>query len=166
MSGCIEKTETSQTGMANVQLAEDSPTQLQVDFDADVSSNLFRVRGSLMFAGNSSYPYLLLNATLRQGNKAIQSTKFLFIQTRPSDDLSFEISKNMKIPCGRYNCTLEVVGPGGLLDCETKNVALPSLGRRPRIQQVPLHQRSWRQRPLSNCIKNLCHSKRMRKVEK
>ncbi|OPY47954.1 MAG: Metal binding domain of Ada [Methanosaeta sp. PtaU1.Bin016] len=124
MSGCIEKTETSQTGMANVQLAEDSPTQLQVDFDADVSSNLFRVRGSLMFAGNSSYPYLLLNATLRQGNKAIQSTKFLFIQTRPSDDLSFEISKNMKIPCGRYNCTLEVVGPGGLLDCETRECGL------------------------------------------
>jgi len=110
--------------MAKVQFAEDSPLRLQVDFDADVSSNLFRVRGSLMFAGNSSYPYLLLNATLLQGNKAIQSTKFLFIQTRPGDDLSFEISKNMKIPRGRYNCTLEVVGPGGLLECETRECGL------------------------------------------
>lgn len=124
MSGCIEKTEISRTGTAKVQLAEDSPLQLHVDFDADVSCNLFRVRGSLMFAGNSSFPYLLLNATLRQGDKAIGSTKFLFIQTKPDEDLSFEISKNMKIPRGRYNCTLEVVGPGGLLDCESRECGL------------------------------------------
>lgn len=123
-AGCIEKTENTRAGAAKVQLAEDSPLQLHVDFDADVSCNLFRVRGSLMFAGNSSFPYLLLNATLRQGNKAIQSTKFLFIQTKPDEDLSFEISKNMKIPRGRYNCTLEVVGPGGLLDRETRECSL------------------------------------------
>ncbi len=120
MSGCIEKTDTSRTEAARVQLAEDSPLQLHLDFDADVSSNLFRVRGSLMFAGNRSFPYLLLNATLRQGDKAIQSTKFLFIETKPDEDLCFEISKNMKIPRGCYNCTLEVVGPEGLLDRETR----------------------------------------------
>ena len=133
MSGCIEKTENTGAGTAKVQLAEDSPLQLHMDFDSDVSSNLFRVRGSLIFAGNSSFPYLLLNATLRQGDKAVGSTKLLFIQTKPDEDLSFEISKNMKIPRARYNCTLEVVGPGGLLDCETRECGLAEPWEEPML---------------------------------
>ena len=95
--GCIEvapplSQAPSQT--AEHQQAEDWPSSLQVDFDADVSSNLFHVQGNIMPQGNGSLPYLLLNATLSQGGITMRSTKYLLMNVEPGEDHSFEISKN------------------------------------------------------------------------
>lgn len=123
MTGCIEKApQLSQapSPMAEHQLAEELPSSLQVDFDAEVSSSLFRVRGNIMVPGNGSIPFLLLNATLSQGGLALQSTKYMLMDVEPGGDHGFEISKNMKISPGSYNCTLEVAGPKASLACETR----------------------------------------------
>ncbi len=147
MSGCIEKptqldapssqvadsqaTEGRTEGQAAAEVWDPDgqstaalPSHLQVDFDSEVSSNLFRVKGNLAFAGNSSLSYLLLNATLLQGGRAAASTKYLLIQVEPGEDHGFEISKNMRIPQGSYDCRLEVTGPQGLLSSETRGCRL------------------------------------------
>jgi hypothetical protein len=105
---------------AEQQQAEDWPSSLQVDFDADVSSSLFHVQGNIMLQGNGSLPYLMLNATLSQDGITMRSTKYLLMNVEPGEDNSFEISKNMRILPGSYNCTLEVAGPEGSLACETR----------------------------------------------
>ena len=101
-----------------------SPSHLQVDFDSEVNGNLFRVKGHLAFTGNSSLSYLLLNASLLQDGRAAASTKYLLIRVEPGEDHGFEISKNMRIPQGSYDCRLEVTGPQGLLCSETRGCRL------------------------------------------
>jgi hypothetical protein len=66
----------------------------------------------------------LLNATLLQGGRAAASTKYLLIQVEPGEDHGFEISKNMRIHQGSYDCRLEVTGPQGLLSSETRGCHL------------------------------------------
>ncbi len=54
------------------------------------------------------------------------STKYLLMQLEPDRDYSFEISKNMRIQPGDYNCTLEVSGPQGTLALKTESAAWQS----------------------------------------
>ena len=51
-------------------------------------------------------------------------TKYLMMQLEPNRDYSFEISKNMRIQPGDYNCTLEVSGPEGTLALENRKCSL------------------------------------------
>jgi hypothetical protein len=152
MSGCIEKPmqlAASSSQVPEGQVAEDRtaegvavaevaqelddgsvavlPSHLQVDFDSEVCSNLFRVKGNLAFAGSSSLPYLLLNATLLQEGRATASTKYLLIKVEPGEDHGFEISKNIRIPEGSYDCRLEATGPQGLLSSETRGCHLAAV---------------------------------------
>ena len=134
MAGCIEKA--PQLSQATSHLAEDQaagewPTHLQMDFDAEVSNSLFCVRGNILLKGSGSLPYLLLNATLLRGGKVLKSTKYLMLQVEPGKDHSFEISKNMRILPGSYNCTLEVTGPKGSLAHETRKCKLAELNMEP-----------------------------------
>jgi len=127
-TGCIEKTmhlSWSPSSIAEHQPMGELPSSVRVDFDAEVSSTLFCVRGNIMVPGNGSIPYLLLNATLSQGGLALQSTKYLLMDVEPGGDHGFEISKNMKISPGNYNCTLDVAGPKGSLVCETRRCKSP-----------------------------------------
>ena len=39
-------------------------SHLQMDFEADVKSDLFCARGKVLLLGNGTLPYLMLNATL------------------------------------------------------------------------------------------------------
>lgn len=87
-----------------------------------------------MLTGTGSLPYLLLNATLRQGEQVLKNTKYLMLQVESGKDHSFEISKNLRILPGSYNCTLEVVGPKGSLARETRKCKLAE----PMIESVPL----------------------------
>jgi hypothetical protein len=97
---------------------------LQMDFDSELQSDLFCVRGNIMLPGNSSLDYLLLNATLCQGSIAQFGTKYLLMDLEPEQDCSFEIAKNVKIPAGEYDCILEARGPQGLLAIERRKVCL------------------------------------------
>lgn len=104
-----------------------SPSRLLVDFNSQVQSDLFRVTGNLAFAGNSTVPYLLLNATLLQSGRAVASTKYLLLGVEPDQDHGFEISKNMRIRKGSYDCRLDITGPQGLLYSETRGCSLASV---------------------------------------
>ncbi len=104
---------------------EDLSSHLQMDFEADVKSNLFCARGKVLLLGNGSLPYLMLNATLvGDGRPPLMSTKYLLMQLEPNRDYSFEISKNMRIQPGDYNCTIEVSGPKGILASEIRKCSL------------------------------------------
>ena len=109
---------------------------LQIDFEAELRSDLFSVRGDLMLPGNSTLAYLLLNATLYQGDREQSSTKYLLMQIEPNRDYSFEISKNVKIPAGEYNCTLEAKGPLGILSEESRRCSLAKSSMQPAYEQI------------------------------
>ena len=87
-----------------------------------------------MLTGTGSLPYLLLNATLRQGGQILKNTKYLMLQVESGKDHSFEISKNLRILPGSYNCTLEVTGPKGSLARETRKCKLAE----PMMESEPL----------------------------
>jgi hypothetical protein len=97
-----------------------------MDFDSELQSDLFCVRGNILLPGNSSLAYLLLNATLCKGSIVQFGTKYLLMDIEPEQDHSFEIAKNVKIPAGEYDCILEAKGPQGLLAIEQRKVSLLS----------------------------------------
>jgi hypothetical protein len=75
--------------------------------------------------GNGSLPYLMLNATLvGDGRAPLIRTKYLLMLLEPNRDYSFDISKNMRIQPGDYNCTIEASGPRGTLACESRKCSL------------------------------------------
>ncbi|MCX6680547.1 MAG: hypothetical protein NTX42_09335 [Methanothrix sp.] len=136
MTGCLEKApELSVTPSVPHSVQQDQPA-MQMDFDAELSSDLFGVRGNIMLPGNSSLAYLMLNATLCQGEKVQFNTKYLLMQIEPNRDYSFEITKNVKIPAGEYDCILEATGPQGVLAKESRKISLTS-GQNPVFEQVP-----------------------------
>jgi hypothetical protein len=132
MTGCLEKVPELSVAPS---VPQDQPA-MQMDFDAELSSDLFGVRGNIMLPGNSSLAYLMLNATLCQGEKAQFNTKYLLMQIEPNRDYSFEITKNVKIPAGEYDCILEAKGPQGVLAKESRKISLAS-GQMPVFEQVP-----------------------------
>jgi len=126
--GCIDKgpqlSQTSSFGVEDQQLEGLSP-HLQMDFEADVKSDLFCARGNVLLLGNGTLPYLMLNATLvGDGRTPLMRTKYLLLQIEPNRDYSFEISKNIRIYPGDYNCTMEVSGPRGTLALESRRCSL------------------------------------------
>jgi hypothetical protein len=137
MTGCLERPpEFPQTSSA-VQEDQSTNPRLQMDFDAELRSDLFCVRGNIMLPGNSSLAYLMLNATLRRGEREQFNTKYLLMQIEPNRDYSFEIAKNVIIPAGEYNCTLEANGPQGVLAEESRRISLAESWRQTAFEQVP-----------------------------
>jgi hypothetical protein len=135
ITGCLEQ---SPELSASSSMSEDQPEipSLQMDFDSELSSDLFYVRGNIMLSGNSSLAYLMLNATLCQGEREQFNTKYLMMQVDPNQDYSFEIAKNVKIPAGEYDCILEAKGPQGVLARESRKISLVS-GQKPVFEQLP-----------------------------
>ena len=136
MTGCLEKVPELSVMPSTMPQDQAANPRLQMDFDAELRSDLLSVRGNIMLPGNSSLAYLMLNATLCQGKKEQFNTKYLLMQIEPNRDYSFEITKNVKIPAGEYNCTLEAKGPQGVLAEESRRVCLVS-GQKPVFEQVP-----------------------------
>jgi hypothetical protein len=134
MTGCLEKS--PEISVTPSTVPQDQPA-MQMDFDAELRSDLFCVRGNIMLPGNSSLAYLMLNATLRQGEKEQFNTKYLLMQIEPNRDYSFEITKNVKIPAGEYDCTIEAKGPHGVLAEESRRISLAKTWQRPAFEQVP-----------------------------
>ncbi len=140
MTGCLEKVPEISVASSEPHSVSHSVLQdqsaMQMDFDAELGSDLFGVRGNIMLPGNSSLAYIMLNATLCQGEKAQFNTKYLLMQIDPNRDYSFEISKNVKIPAGEYDCILEATGPQGVLAKESRKISLASV-QNPVFEQVP-----------------------------
>jgi len=136
ITGCLEKAPELSQMPSTVPQDQQVNQCLQMDFDAELRSDLFGMRGNIMYPGNSSLAYLMLNATLRRGEVVQFSTKYLLMQIEPNRDYSFEITKNVKIPAGEYDCILEAKGPQGVLAKESRKISLAS-GQKPVFEQVP-----------------------------
>jgi hypothetical protein len=95
-----------------------------MEIDPNLDIDLFSLRGNVVLTGNGTLPYLLLNATLRQGKASISSTKYLLMRLETNRDYSFEIAKNLELLPGNYTCTLEASGPGGILASENRRCSL------------------------------------------
>jgi hypothetical protein len=134
MTGCLEKA--PELSVTPSTVPQDQPA-MQMDFDAELRSDLFSVRGNIMLPGNSLLAYLMLNATLCQGEREQFNTKYLLMQIEPNRDYSFEITKNVKIPAGEYDCTLEAKGPQGVLAEESRRISLAESWPQPAFEQVP-----------------------------
>jgi len=136
MTGCLEQ---SPEISVTPSLPQDQPADpgMQMDFDVELHSDLFDLRGNIMLPGNSSLAYLMLNATLRQEGKEKFNTKYLLMQIDPNRDYRFEITKNVKIPVGEYDCTLKAEGPQGVLAEENRKVSLEQSGQELLFEQIP-----------------------------
>jgi Metal binding domain of Ada. len=89
---------------------------IDMDFESFVSNTLFRTRGSLTLQSDASLPYLLLNATLWDGDLLLESTRYMIINLEPGRSCGFDISENRRLdPGGGYLCLLEAHGPEGLI---------------------------------------------------
>jgi hypothetical protein len=137
MTGCLEKSPEASVMPSKMQQGQLAISHMQMDFDAELRSDLFCVRGNIMLPGNSSLAYLMLNATLYMGEREQFSTKYLLMQIEPNRDYSFEIAKNVKIPAGEYDCTLEANGPQGILAKERRRISLVKTAQEPIFWQVP-----------------------------
>ncbi len=127
ITGCIELGSQPQHASSAGGAAQQSEAwsgQLKMEIDPNLDIDLFSLRGNVVLTGNGTLPYLLLNATLRQGKASISSTKYLLMRLETNRDYSFEIAKNLKLIPGDYTCTLEASGPGGILASENRRCSL------------------------------------------
>lgn len=119
MTGCIQNGIPQEKALSSPS-EETIPLRLEVDYDSELSSRLFKAKGNIVLFGNRSLPYLLLNATLLKDGRPLCSTKYMMIEVMSGRDSSFEISKNMRLWPGKYACTLDVLGPEGQMASETR----------------------------------------------
>jgi len=127
ITGCIELGSQSLHASSPGGVAQQSEAwsgQLKMEIDPNLDSDLFSLRGNVVLTGNGTLPYLLLNATLRQGKASISSTKYLLMRLETNRDYGFEIAKNIELIPGDYICTLEASGPGGILASENRRCSL------------------------------------------
>jgi hypothetical protein len=83
-----------------------------VEFDSSVSPSMFRTWGNLTLQDGSTLPYLILNATLWDGDLLVESTRYMMIDMEPGDRRSFDIRESCRLSpeCG-YSSLLEVEEP-------------------------------------------------------
>lgn len=81
------------------------------NFDSSVSTSLFRTWGTLTLQGGSTLPYLILNATLWDGDRLVERTRYMMIEVEPGKGRDFDICENCRLSPERgYSCLLEVEG--------------------------------------------------------
>jgi hypothetical protein len=122
MTGCIQSNGPHEKALSSPseEPSPSAPVRLEVDYDSELNSRLFRARGSLVLWGNRSFSYLLLNATLLKDGRPLCSTKYMMIDIMPNRESSFEISKSMRLWPGSYACILDVSGSEGQMASETR----------------------------------------------
>jgi hypothetical protein len=98
------------------------PISLILDFDSSVSSSLFRTWGNLTFQGGSPLPYLILNATLWDGDRLVERTRYMMIEVEPGKSRDFDIRESCRLsPERSYSCLLEVEEPEELFASEPRD---------------------------------------------
>lgn len=122
MTGCIQNGGPQEKALSSPseETSPSTPVRLEIDYDSELGSRLFKAKGSLVLWGNRSFPYILLNATLLKDGRPLCSTKYMMIDVMPNRDSSFEISKNMRLWPGSYACILDVSGLEGQMASETR----------------------------------------------
>jgi len=132
MSGCLEKA----TGPMQERASEFSDqlpgSRLQMDYDVELSRDLFRLQGDLLLPGAANLGYILLNASLQKDKSPILSTKYLLMQIEPNRKYGFEICKSSRLESGEYDCILKAEAPQGIIAEEVRKVSLE--GSRDRLE--------------------------------
>jgi hypothetical protein len=98
----------------------DPRMRLELDFKPAVSRTLFSLSGDLVLWGNTTLPYLMLNATLWGRGLCVEKARYMLIQVEPGKKYTFDISRNQRVTQGEYDCILEASGPSGSLFSEKR----------------------------------------------
>ena len=103
--------------------ASSSPSTSPIlNFDSSVSTSLFRTWGTLTFQGGSTLSYLILNATLWQDDRPVESTRYMMMEVEPGKGRDFDIRESCRLsPERNYSCLLEVEEPEGLFVSERRD---------------------------------------------
>ncbi len=132
MSGCLEKATDPMQERAS-ELSDQLPdSRLQMDYDVELSRDLFRLQGDLLLPGAANLGYILLNASLQKDKSPILSTKYLLMQIEPNRKYGFEICKSSRLESGEYDCILKAEAPQGIIAEEVRKVSLE--GSRDRLE--------------------------------
>ncbi len=98
----------------------DSRMRLELDFQPKVSRTLFSLSGDLVLWGNTTLPYLMLNATFWGRGLLVKKAGYMLIQVEPGKKYTFDISQNQRVAQGEYDCILDASGPSGSLFSEKR----------------------------------------------
>ncbi len=142
--GCIE------IGMNTpIQEAQDSmaapngSSRMELDFSSEVGRDLFKTEGDIVLWSSIPLPYLIMDAKLQNSSQQIDDVRYMMVDIQPLTNRHFEISKNRKISPGTYNCTLEISGPEGPIESETRRCTQAPKGfdeARPQVQYIFITQ--------------------------
>ena len=105
-------------------------SRLQMDYDVELSRDLFRLQGDLLLPGVANWGYILLNASLQKEESPIFSTKYLLMQVEPNREYGFEICRSCRLESGEYDCILKAEAPQGIIAEEVRKVRLEGSGDR------------------------------------
>lgn len=105
-------------------------SRLQMDYDVELSRDLFRLQGDLFLPGAANMGYILLNASLQKEESPIFSTKYLLMQIEPNREYGFEICRSCRLESGEYDCILKAEAPQGIMAEEVRKVRLEGSGDR------------------------------------
>jgi len=133
ISGCLEKATGPMQEPSSVLSDQVSDSRLEMDYDVELSRDLFRLQGDLLFPGAADLGYILLNASLRKEKSPVLSTKYLLMQIEPDHEYGFEICKSCRIESGDYDCILRAEAPQGLIAEEVRKVSLVESRDRPEV---------------------------------
>lgn len=93
-------------------VSSSTPASLLLNFNSSVSPGVFRTWGDLTLQGGSNLSYLILNATLWDGDRIVESTRYMMIEVVPGESRSFDIRERSRLrPERGYSSRLEVEEP-------------------------------------------------------
>lgn len=99
----------------------DRNLRLDLDFLPEVTGATFHAGGDLVLWGNTTLPYLMLNATLWRRGLLVEKARYMLIQVEPGKKYSFDIFQNRRTAQGEYDCNLEASSPFGSLFSEKRH---------------------------------------------
>lgn len=108
-------------GVLKDSMPDDRGLRLDLDFLPEVTGATFHAGGDLVLWGNTTLPYLMLNATLWRSGLLVEKSKYMLIQVEPGKKYSFDIFQNQRIAQGEYDCNLEASSPFGSLFSEKRH---------------------------------------------
>ena len=96
ISGCLEKAAIPSQQPPSALSDQPVDSLLQMDYDVELSRDLFRLQGNLLLPGAANLAYVLLNASLRKERRPILTTKYLLMQIESSREYGFEIWQELQ----------------------------------------------------------------------
>jgi hypothetical protein len=101
-----------------------------LEFNSSVSRSLFRTWGSLTLQGGSTLQYLILNASLWDGDRLVENTRYMMMDLEPGKSRDFDIREICSLnPDLGYSSLLVVEVPEGLFRPERRDCIVAEDGQ-------------------------------------